>query len=139
MTTELTVSQEIEKLERQLEHLRHRALLELKVKLAEARHAVSILEKRIENFANEPLPAAALAAAGPEAGEARAAKPRKARVSVTIEQVVEAIRKGARNYRGVAEALGCSPLTVTRKVETEGKAAGIRSSGQKAAFRLYLK
>jgi len=136
MTTELTASQEIESLERQIEQLRHRALLELKVKLAEARHTVSILEKKIEDYGRGPVSAeAASPAAAPVAGN----RTRKARVSITIGQIVEAIRKGAQNYRAVATALDCSPLTVTRKVEAEGEAAGIGSSGQKASFRLYLK
>jgi len=125
MSNNLSASEQIEELERQIEALRHRSLLDLKVKLGEARHTVAVLEKQIgELTGKSPAPA-------PE-------KSRK-RTSITIGQVVDAIKGGATNYRAVANALGCSPITVAKKIETEGKAAGIRSSGQKASFKLFLK
>ncbi|HWL53288.1 MAG TPA: hypothetical protein VNQ90_12695 [Chthoniobacteraceae bacterium] len=137
-TSTRSVTEEIEELERQLADLRHRSLLELKVKLGEARHTVALLERKIQELTQEPgkTPEAAIAAAeGPQSP----APQRRSRVSVTIEQVVEAIREGATNYRQIARELGCSPITVAKKVETEGKAAGIRSSGQKGSFKLFLK
>jgi len=126
MSNNLSASEQIEELQRQIEALRHRSLLELKVKLGEARHTVAVLEKQIGELTGKtPAPAA------PE-------KSRK-RTSITIAQVVDAIKGGATNYRAVATALGCSPITVAKKIEAEGKAAGIRSSGQKASFKLFLK
>jgi len=126
MSNNPTASEQIEELERQLVQLRHRSVLELKVKLAEARHAVVMLEKQIEGITGK----------APAATEA---KQRKARTSITIAQVVAAIKEGATNYKTVAAALGCSPLTVAKKIEKEGKAVGIKSTGQKAAFKLLVK
>lgn len=138
-TRTLGVTEEIEELERQLADLKHRSLLDLRVKLGEARHTVALLEEKIAALVNEGVgkPGAVVAAAegAASAGPSR----RRTRVSITIEQVVEAIRDGAANYRQVADRLGCSPITVTKKVEAEGKAAGIRSSGQKGSFKLFLK
>ncbi len=135
--TTRSVTEEIQELERQLVDLKHRSLLELKVKLGEARHAVALLERQIEALVNEgseksePVTSAA--------GSSSAAPQRRTRISITIEQVVEAIRGGASNYRQIANILGCSPITVAKKVEAEGKAAGIKSSGQKGSFKLFLK
>lgn len=125
MSNNLSASEQIEELQRQIEALRDRSLLELKVKLGEARHTVAVLEKQISELT------------GKSASEAPV-KTRR-RTSITIDQVVDAIKGGATNYRAVANALGCSPITVAKKIELEGKAAGIRSSGQKASFRLFLK
>lgn len=126
MSTTVSASEQIEELQRQIEQLRHRSLLELKVKLAEARHAVVALEKQIADITGKPA-------------EASEGKERKARTSITIAQVVAAIKGGALNYKAVAQALGCSPITVAKKIEAEGKAAGIKSTGQKATFRLQVK
>lgn len=136
-TSTRSVTEEIEELERQLADLKHRSLLELKVKLGEARHTVALLERKIEELTGETgqTPDAAVAVEGPQS----ATPQRRSRVSITIEQVVGAIREGATNYRQIARELGCSPVTVAKKVETERKAAGIRSSGQKGSFKLFLK
>ncbi len=117
-------TEQIEDLQRQIEQLKHRAILELKVKLAEARALVVELQSQIEKVS----------------GEVATQKPtRKARTSVTIGQVVEAIKGGATNYRAIANKLGSSAATVAKKIKTEGKAAGITSTGQKAAFTLRVK
>lgn len=126
MSNTPSAQEQIEELERQIEQLRHRSLLELKVKLAEARHAVVVLEKQLEEVTGKP------AATSVE-------KPRRTRTSISIAQVVESIRGGASNYRAIAKELGCSPITVAKKVEAEGKAAGIKSSGAKATFKLSVK
>ncbi|MEI8233102.1 MAG: hypothetical protein WCH57_00275 [Verrucomicrobiota bacterium] len=118
-------TEQIETLQRQIEQLRHRAILELKVKLAEARALVVDLQSQIEKMTSEPAPAKAIG--------------RKARTSVTIAQVVEAIKGGATNYRSVAAKLGSSSATVAKKIKAEGKAAGISSTGQKASFKLIVK
>jgi len=118
-------SEQIENLQRQIEHLKHRAILELKVKLAEARASVVDLQNQIAKMTGEIVPEKS-------AG-------RKARTSVTIQQVVEAIKSGATNYRTVATKLGTSPATVAKKIKTDGKAAGVTSVGQKASFRLLVK
>lgn len=125
MSNSLSASEQIEELQRQIESLKHRSLLELKVKLGEARHTVVALEKQIEEITGKSAPA-------PVEGVRK-------RTTITIQQVVAAIKEGASNYRAVANALGCSPITVAKKIELEGKAAGIKSSGQKASFKLFLK
>ena len=116
-------TEQIEDLQRQIEQLKHRAVLELKVKLAEARALVVELQSQIEKMS----------------GEAPSAKTRKARTSVTIQQVAEAIKGGATNYSAIANKLGTSAATVAKKIKTEGKAAGISSVGQKASFKLRVK
>ncbi len=83
------------------------------------------LQSQIEKMTSEPAPAKAIG--------------RKARTSVTIAQVVEAIKGGATNYRSVAAKLGSSSATVAKKIKAEGKAAGISSTGQKASFKLIVK
>lgn len=125
-TTSTTgASEQIEDLQRQIEQLRHRAVLELKVKLAEARAHVVDLQNQIAKLTGE-------AAAEKSAG-------RKPRTSVTIQQVVAAIKGGATNYRAIAAKLGTTAATVAKKIKEEGKAAGVTSSGQKAAFKLSVK
>ena len=124
-TSSTGASEQIEDLQRQIEQLKHRAILELKVKLAEARALVVELQSQMDKMT----------------GEAASEKPstRKPRTSVTIQQVVEAIKGGAVNYRAVANKLGTSAATVAKKIKEEGKAAGISSTGQKASFRLKVK
>lgn len=122
----MSVQEQIRELERQIENLRHRAVLELKVKLAEARNTVAALERELAGTTGNPGPAAT-----PE--------PRKTRVRITIKDIVEAIRSGAANYRTVAAKLGCSPANVAMKIKEEGKKAGIRSKGEKAKFVLSVK
>jgi len=116
-------TEQIEDLQRQIEQLKHRAVLELKVKLAEARALVVDLQNQIEKVSGEVVPG----------------KTRKARTSVTIQQIADAIKDGATNYRAVANKLGTSAATVANKIKAEGKAAGISSIGQKAAFKLRVK
>ena len=118
-------TQQIEDLQRQIEQLKHRAVLEFKVKLAEARALVVDLQSQIEKMTGEAV--------------SEKTSTRKPRTSVTIDQVVAAIKAGASNYRTVAAKLGSSTATVTKKVKAEGKAAGITSVGQKASFRLMVK
>jgi len=118
-------TEQIEDLQRQIQQLKHRAILELKVKLAEARSLVVDLQSQIAKLA----------------GEVVEEKPtgRKSRTSVTIQQVVDAIKGGATNYRLVAAKLGASPATVAKKIKSDGKAAGVSSVGQKASFKLVVK
>ncbi len=126
MSNTTSASEQIELLQQKIEQLKHRSHLELKVKLAEARHAVVLLEKQIESITGKAA----------STGETRTRKPRS---SVTIEDVVSAIKGGATNYKAVALKLGSTPVTVTKKIKEEGKAAGIVSKGQKASFKLLLK
>jgi len=119
-------SQQIEDLQRQIEQLKHRAILELKVKLAEARAHVVDLQNQIEKLTGEAV-------------REKTVGGRKPRTSVTVEQVVAAIKGGATNYRTVAAKLGTSAATVAKKIKAEGKAAGITSTGQKASFKLGVK
>ena len=124
MPNSLSASEQIAELQRQIESLRHRSIQELRVKLAEARHNVALLEKQIAELTGKPVS---------DKGKVRK------RTSITIGQVVAAIKAGATNYKAVAAALGCSPITVAKKIEAEGKSAGIRSTGQKASFKLFVK
>ena len=112
-----TAEEQIYELQRQIENLKSRSTLELRVKLAEAKGQVIALEKQLE------APTTA----------------RKHRVSITIEQVVAAIREGAVNYPAIAAKLGCSPATVATKIRDEGKKAGIKSTGERANFKLGVK
>ncbi len=130
-----SVSEEIEELERQIAQLRHRSLLELKIKLGEARHTVADLEKKIAELTGKAVSGSSEAAA-PASGEKPTGK--RKRVIISIDQVVQSIKGGATNYRQIARELGCSPITVAKKVEAEGNAAGIRSTGHKASFKLKL-
>jgi len=114
--------------ERQIEQLKHRAVLELKVKLAEARALVVQLQDQIAQYTGEA-----------QAKPPEDVKKRKTPTSITIEQVVEAIRGGATNYRMLAAKLGASTQTIARRIQEEGAKAGITSVGQKAAFCLLVR
>ena len=118
-----TAEEQIYELQRQIENLKSRSTLELRVKLAEAKGQVIALEKQLEALT----------------GNAPTTTARKHRVSITIEQVVAAIREGAVNYPAIAAKLGCSPATVATKIRDEGKKAGIKSTGERANFKLGVK
>jgi hypothetical protein len=60
------------------------------------------------------------------------------RHSITIDDVVATLKSGPKNYREVASELGCSTANVRAKVQKEGKAAGIGSTGERASFKLML-
>ena len=124
MSNASNASEQIEDLQRQIEQLKHRAILELKVKLAEARALVVSLQAQIAKLSGET----AESAAAP-----------RARGHVTIGQIAEAIKGGATNYRSVAAKVGASAATVAKKIKEEGKSAGISSTGQKASFKLIVK
>jgi len=121
-----TTEDQIREIQLQIERLKERSVLELRVKLAEAKGQVLALEKQIEKVTGK-------------APETAAAVARKPRVSVTIEQIVSAIKEGATNYRAVAAKLGCSSQTIANKIKDEGKKAGIKSSGERAFFKLGVK
>ena len=118
-----TTEEQIQELQLQIVKLKDRSILELRVKLAEAKGHVIALEKQLEQLT----------------GQAPAATERRSRVSISIQQVAEAIQKGFTNYRSVAEQLGCSPQNVANKVKAEGKKVGIKSTGEKANFKLSVK
>jgi len=119
------IDDQIQELQLQISRLKERSVLELRVKLAEAKGLVIALEKQLEQLT----------------GKAPAETPtgRKPWVSINIDQVVAAIKEGAYNYPQIAAKLGCSSQTVANKVAAEGKKAGIKSTGQKAQFRLGMK
>ncbi|XHR29364.1 MAG: hypothetical protein ACFUZC_02140 [Chthoniobacteraceae bacterium] len=123
--TSSNATDQIEDLQRQIEQLKHRAVLELKVKLADAKALVVDLQAQIEKISGE-------------VGE-KPATGRRHRTRVTIAQIVDAIKGGATNYRTVAAKLGASPASIANKIKDEGKAAGISSTGQKASFKLVVK
>jgi hypothetical protein len=116
-------TEQIQDLQRQIEQLKHRAILELKIKLGEERALVADLQAQINKLT----------------AQTQAAPVRKTRTRVTIEQIVEVIKGGATNYRAVAAKLGASPASIANKIKEQGKAAGISSTGRKAAFKLVVK
>jgi len=119
---------QIAELERQIGQLKHRAVLELKVKLAEARALVVELQDQIAKYTG-----------GTTEQALEKAKERKPRSSVTIGQIVEAIRAGATNHKMLEARLGVSAQTVARRIKEEGEKAGITSTGQKSTFRLIVR
>ena len=128
MPTATDYNEQIQDLQLQISRLKERSVMELRVKLAEAKGHVIALEKQIEQMTGM-APAAA----------AGAAKPKRTRTSISIDQVVDAIKGGAVNYKLIAAKLGCSPITVAKKIAEEGKAVGIKSTGEKAKFKLQVK
>ncbi|XHR27646.1 MAG: hypothetical protein ACFUZC_17100 [Chthoniobacteraceae bacterium] len=122
----MNTQEQIQELERQIENLRSRAVMELEVKLSTARNHVAEIQKEIAKLTgcNDPDTTNAV---------------KKPRVTITIKQIVEAIRGGATNYKMVADKLGCSKSSVAKKVKEEGKKAGITSSGEKSNFVLTVK
>ena len=122
----MNTQEQIQDLERQIENLRSRAVMVLKVKLSTARNRVVEIQKEIADFTGGENPATENAV-------------KKPRITITIKQIVEAIRSGATNYKMVADKLGCSKSSVAKKIKEEGKKAGITSSGEKANFVLTVK
>ena len=122
----MNTKEQIQELERQIENLRSRAVMELKVKLADARNQVVEIQKEIAKLTDSNSSDTASIVKNP-------------RLTITIKQVVEAIRGGATNYKMVADKLGCSKSGVAKKVKEEGKKAGITSSGEKSNFVLTVK
>ena len=115
----MDTQEQIQDLERQIKNLRSRAVMELKVKLSTARNRVIEIQKEIADFTGGENPPTANAV-------------KKPRITITIKQIVEAIRGGATNYKMVADKLGCSKSSVAKKIKEEGKKAGINCSGEKA-------
>jgi len=113
----------------QIRQLKRRALQELHARLKETRSLVLELENAIKKYADE------IQGKTPEIVKDL----NKSRTSITIEQVVAAIRNGAKNYRQVADKLGVSAATVTKKIKAEGEKAGIDSIGERSSFELFLR
>ena len=122
----MDTQEQIQELERQIENLRGRAVMELKVKLSTARNQVVEIQKEIAKLTGGDNPATA-------------SDIKKPRITITVKQIVEAIRGGATNYKMVADKLGCSKSGVAKKVKEEGKKAGVTSSGEKSNFVLTVK
>lgn len=122
----MDTQEQIQDLERQIKNLRGRAVMELKVKLVDARNRVVEIQKEIDELTSSKNPDTASIV-------------KKPRLTITVKQVVEAIRGGATNYKMIADKLGCSKSGVAKKVKEEGKKAGITSSGEKSNFVLSVK
>lgn len=122
----MNTKEQIQELERQIVNLRSRAVMELKVKLADARNQVVEIQKEIAKLIGSDNSDAASAI-------------KKPRLTITIKQIVESIRAGATNYKMVADKLCCSKSAIASKIKSEGKKAGISSSGEKANFVLTVK
>jgi len=122
----MDTQEQIQDLERQIKNLRGRAVMELKVKLVEARNRVAEIQKEIAKLTGGDAPDSENVV-------------KKPRITITIKQIVEAIRGGAINYKMVADKLGCSKSAVAKKVKEGGKKAGITSSGEKSNFVLTVK
>ena len=122
----MDTQEQIQDLERQIQNLRGRAVMELKVKLVDARNRVAEIQKEIAKLT------------GSDSSDTTSVI-KKPRITITIKQIVEAIRGGATNYKMVADKLGCSKSAVSKKIKEEGKKAGITSSGEKSNFVLTVK
>lgn len=118
-----TTEEQIQELELQIIRLKERSVFDLRVKLAEAKGLVVDLARKIEE----------LTGSAPVTNGRR-----KPRVSITIAQVIEAIKGGAVNHLAIAAKLGCSTATVAKKIKDEGKKAGIKSTGKRAFFKLTV-
>ena len=105
MPTILSASEQIEQLQQQIEQLKHRSLLELKVKLAEARGTVGDLESQLEK----------LTGAAPGKAE------RKARASVTITDVVRAIKGGGGRITRKLRKLSAVPPRLYEQNQSQGE------------------
>ena len=81
----MNTQEQIQDLERQIENLRSRAVMELKVKLVDARNQVVEIQKEIAKLTGGDSPDTSNVV-------------KKPRVKITIKDVVEAIRGGATNY-----------------------------------------
>ncbi len=126
MSNTTSASEQIELLQQQIERLKERSIIELKAKLAEAKGVMIGFERELERLT------------GVAEAQPKAPTKRKKRTAISIGDVVQSIKGGATNYKAVAGDLGCSPITVTKKIETEGKGAGISITGRKAALRLAV-
>ncbi|XHR29814.1 MAG: hypothetical protein ACFUZC_04515 [Chthoniobacteraceae bacterium] len=122
----MNTQEQIQDLERQIVNLRSRAVMELKVKLSTARNHVTDIQKEIAKLTGS---------SGPDTTNVV----KKPRITITVKQIVEALRAGATNYKTVADKLGCSKSSVAKKIKEEGKKAGISSSGEKSNFVLTMK
>ena len=122
----MDTQEQIQDLERQIKNLRGRAVMELKVKLVDARNRAIEIQKEIAKLSSIKK-------------TDMASVVKKPRVTITIKQVVETIRDGATNYKMVADKLDCSKSCVAKKVKEEGKKAGITCSGEKSNFVLTVK
>jgi len=98
----MNTQEQIQDLERQIVNLRSRAVMELKVKLSTARNHVAEIQKEIAKLTGGGAPDTTNAV-------------KKPRITITIKQIVEAIRGGATNYKTVADKLGCSKSAVAKK------------------------
>jgi len=76
--------------------------MELKVKLVEARNWEVEIQKEIETLTGNGNPDTTNVIKSP-------------RVTITVKQIVEAIRDGPINYKMVANKLGCSKSSVAKK------------------------
>ena len=112
--------------EGKIKALKDEASAELLVKIREKRRELQELEQQYSELTGKSI---AQAAGGGKRGN---------RIRISIGDVVAAIKGGATNYRKIAEQLGCSPANVANKIKDEGKAAGIKSKGKKAAFVLFI-
>ena len=126
-----TAAEQIAEYQAKIIALKDEAAGELMVKIKEQRKVLNALESEYEELTGKTI----MHTTG---GGAGAGKPKGTRTAITIEQVKEAVKGGATNYRQVAAHLGCSPANVAAKIKAEGKAAGIKSKGQKAAFQLFV-
>ena len=131
MAAAKTAAEKIADLKAQMIALQDEAAGEIMVKIKEKRQELRALETEYEELTGKTI----MQTTG---GGAGTGKPKGTRHTITIEQVKAAIKGGAKNNAHVAAELGCSKANVAAKVKKEGKAAGIKSRGQRASFEYYL-
>lgn len=109
---------------------------EIVLKLKEKRAELAELEAQYEKLTGKPVKHTFGGAS--EVGNGKAAKGTRTRHTITIEAIKDAIKNGSKNNAEIANKLGCSKANVAAKVKKEGKAAGIKSKGQRVNFEYYL-
>lgn len=109
--------------------IKEQAQGELVLKIKEKKQELAELQQQYEALTGKP---AKHTFGGDNGGEKRQ------RHTITIEQVKKAIQGGAKNNADISAHLGVSKANVASKVKKEGKAAGIKSKGQRVNFEYYL-
>ena len=76
---------------------------------------------------------------GTEVGNGKTRRTRSPSVKVSIDEIVKHIKAGVTNNNALAKATGASAARIKGVVKSEGKKAGITSSGTRSKFAYALK
>jgi transcriptional regulator with PAS, ATPase and Fis domain len=111
--------------------IKEQATGELVLKIKEKKQELAELQQQYEALTGKP-------AKHTFSAESGVGSEKRTRTKITIEQVKKAIQGGAKNNADIAAHLGVSKANVASKVKKEGKAAGIKSKGERVNFEYYL-